>query len=83
MARGAMTLHHHRKEIHMADTTNTDGDLALSFAEAAQRLHCSVRSIRNLVKRGLLPAFSLSGRVATRISLQALRAFVDAASRRA
>lgn len=59
-------------------------DLLLSFGEAAERLHCSIKTVRNLVKAGRLAGVSLSASgsgIVTRVIASSLRRFVESAGR--
>lgn len=67
----------------MTMTKKPDAEpLAYTLCEAADLLHCSVITIRRLVRSGVLHGFSLGGRknVVTRVSAQSVRDLIEGRS---
>ena len=53
-----------------------------TYAQAADMLHCSVGSVRRLVKTGQISGFSWSGnpRIVTHILVRSVEAFIERAN---
>ena len=60
---------------------NNAEPLVYSFGEAADQLHCSISTVRRLVKTGSLQGLSLSGgAILTRVTAMSVRKFVERAA---